>query len=163
MNGVSKNVYSERLTLTRAMLYEGEKLARVSQTRMLVNDDLHTVDRLAKAFPCSRWRNDLQDNQFDGIAKGDIQKRSPSISHAACNTLGRMTEQCSQRYDCHSVHGKHNGRLGRPIQGSPIQTDANGYEDQKDVDPAVEYGILEMYEKAFTTSLDSLGPSRVLG
>lgn len=75
-----------------------------------------------------------QDNQFDGVAKRDVEQRADGISHVTGNTLGGMAEQPGQGNDGDGVHGKDDAGAEMDLGHS----NADGHEDEEQVDLAVQ-------------------------
>jgi hypothetical protein len=95
--------------------------------------------------------NDKND-QLDSISKGNVEECTEGVTKTTGNTLSGVTEQASERYDGDSVHSEDNGRA----QMRSFGRNADGYEYQQHVDPAVADSILSVDDKALA-SLDSAG------
>lgn len=95
---------------------------------------------------------DDEDDQLDGVSKGDVEECTKGVAKTACDTLGGVTEQASEWDDGNSVHRKDNSRA----QVGSFGCNADRYEYQQNVDPAVADGILGVNDKALA-SLDGTG------
>ena len=93
-----------------------------------------------------------ENDQLDGVSEGNVEECTEGIAKTAGNTLSGVTEQTSERYDGDSVHSEDNGRT----QMRSFGCNANGYEYQQHVDPAVADGILSVDDKALA-GLDGAG------
>lgn len=79
--------------------------------------------------------NHVQDDEFHSISKGDIHQGTDGVAEAVGHCLGRVAEEAGERDDGDGIHCKdHTGAHAR----HEVDGDADGDEDQQDVDPAVE-------------------------
>lgn len=102
---------------------------------------MHGVSQVAKttARKAKAGQESLQDDQFDRITKGDVEKRAYSVAHFARYRLGCITEQPCKRDDGNSVDTKDGTRRHA---GDLSDGDADGDKDEPDVEPRVEDDFL---------------------
>lgn len=86
----------------------------------------------------------LQDNQFHGVAKRDIEQRADSVSHVTSDTLRGVAEQSSQGNDGDGVHRKDDAGAGMYLGHS----DADRHKDEEQVDLAVQQDHLTCPSKS---------------
>jgi len=97
-------------------------------------------------------QSDDEDDEFDSIAKSDIEQCTNGVTETTGYTLGGVTEQTSEWDDSDCVQGEDNGRA----HVCSLGCNTDRYEDQQDVDPAVAESILGVNDEAFA-GLDGTG------
>ena len=85
-----------------------------------------------------------QYDQLYGVAEGDIEQSPQSVSQSASHALCRVGEQAGQGYDSDGIHGEDN--LG--IQAGKVCGDADRYEDEQHIDPAMQDCLFRMGAKS---------------
>ena len=96
---------------------------------------------------------DDEDDQLNGIAKRHIQQRAECVTHSSSHALGGMGKESRERHNGNGIHSENDAG----IKVANMNGEPDWYKDQKDVDPAVEQGILRVHTKALDDGRASLG------
>lgn len=88
-------------------------------------------------------QSDDENDQLDGVAKGDVDQRADGVTQAASHALGSMAQQTRQGNDSDRVHCEDNSRT----ETCGLDGNAHWYKDQEDINPTVADGIRSMLAK----------------
>lgn len=83
-------------------------------------------------------KSNNENDQLDGVTKGDVDQSSDRVTQAGGHALSGVTEESGQGDNGHGVHREDDGR----VQADCPDDDTDRHEDQQDVDPAMAEGIL---------------------